>query len=522
MLADGDAMRRWLSESRIRRTALLWFVSGGVGCGVPGARMDASWAGDGAADVASRTDANASDLAPRPDGAPSDLAPQTDGPASDAQPDAPPSGSVFKLSDTSGLRLQVASDRTGHPVVMWTDALSAKTAFVYWDAASARWVPLPAVDQAGLFIVDPNGSGRPLVWQGLPPTSQTSLVTTVRRFDPAAGAWSAVVNLPDPPSLPLERHFTVDAAGNAHTFWRNTPGSNYWSWWRADAAAWEAATPFDEQYALVAGPTATFMWFERNALGVRRFDAQAGTWSAAVQLADLTQEPSLRIHTLVVGPDDAPMMVSFRRDPDQLTVEAWHGTASNAWGGREPVEAIPIAGDPNTLEGPIGALANPGRDFLWVPSRRADGTHETHVDRYDPELRAWELSRVLRGAVASPRLDLRADKAGRIYGCTAGTLLRFTPGADTWQDTPVAGGTDILRASDGGAFVVGFANGDELVAFRSDAGGAWRPARGYSGGAHPSVGSVAYDMAIAGPDRAVLVWTVSFGADAGVWAAFLD
>jgi hypothetical protein len=50
----------------------------------------------------------------------------------------------------------------------------------------------------------------------------------------------------------------------------------------------------------------------------------------------------------------------------------------------------------------------------------------------------------------------------------------------------------------------------------------WRAARAYSGGAHPSVGSVPYAMEIAGAERAVVVWTVASGSDAGVWAAFLE
>jgi len=60
------------------------------------------------------------------------------------------------------------------------------------------------------------------------------------------------------------------------------------------------------------------------------------------------------------------------------------------------------------------------------------------------------------------------------------------------------------------------------IGYRLGGGGAWRPARGYPGGAQPSVGSVAYAMEIAGPERALVVWTVDFGPEVGVWAAFLE
>ena len=268
------------------------------------------------------------------------------------------------------------------------------------------------------------------------------------------------------------------------------------------------------------------MWFERNALGVRRFDPGNESWSDAAQLADLTQESSLRTHLLVVAPDGAPMMVSLRRDPVELAVEAWHGQpGTNLWGARELIEDIAVATDPFQLQGPVGACADPAQDFIWVPVPLADGSFDLHVERYDPGQGAWALSRVLHNdlGLGAPSLDLRTDQAGRTYGYSAdGTLMRFDPAGPAWRDTASGTGSGILRVSDNGAFVVGYANGDELVAFRSEAGGEWRAARGYPGGAHPSVGSVPYAMEIAGPERALVVWTIANGADTGVWAAFLE
>jgi hypothetical protein len=486
---------------------LFWFVGGGIFCtSHRSGAMDASGPGDAGSDLPLRTDSS---------GAAPDLAP-------DVQTDTALPASVFKLSDTAGVRLQVASDRTGAPVVMWTGP-SGRTDSAYWNAAAARWVPLDAFDGGGMGLVDPNGGGQPLVRQDAPPPGQQSLDKTVRRFDPASGGWSALVALPGPPSLQYEWQLAIDGARNAHSFWRSSPSSSYGSWWRADTAAWEAAVPFDELYRLVASPAATFMWFDRNTLGVRRFDAVAGTWSEPVELADFPQA-TLRMRMLVVGRNGAPLMASLEREPDQLVVEAWRAEGgTNLWAARELVETIPVSGDPTSLEGPIGALADPVQDFLWVPVKLADGSFEAHVHRYDPGQRAWALSRVLRSSVGSPRLELRADGAGRVYGHSPGASMRFDPGAGGWQDTPTGiGSGGILRASDAGAFIAGYANGDELVVLRSDAGGEWRPARGYPGGAHPSVGSVPYAMEIAGPERAVVVWTVAFGADAGVWAALVE
>ena len=418
-----------------------------------------------------------------------------EGPSDAASPQ-----SVFKLSETAGVRLQVASDRTGQAVVMWTDPLGP-TRSVRWNAAEGSWLPLEAFDGDRPFLVQPNGSGRPLMNGRIPePGDAGTIKETVRRFDPGGGMWSALVDFPPPPSYENDRQLAVDPGGNAHSFWRNAAG-NTWSWWRAGGAAWEPTVPFDEVHNLVAAPAATFMWFARNALGVRRFDAAAGIWSEAAQLADLTQESSLRIHWLVVGRDGAPLMVSLRRDPGELAVGAWHGApGTNSWGARELVETVPVSSNPSSLSGPIGALADPVHDFFWVPVPLADGSFDGHVHRYDPAQRAWAPSRVLHSDVGTPRLDLRADGAGRVYGCSgAGVLMRFDRDTLGWQDTPAQVGGGIIRASDNGAFVVGFADGDHLVAFRSDAGGAWRAARGYPGGARPSVGSVAYAMEIAGP-----------------------
>jgi hypothetical protein len=432
---------------------------------------------------------------------------------------------VFKLSDGGGLQLQVASDRSGVPVVMWTDRSTGQINSVYWNAGATQWVPLEVLDGTGNFLIDPDGSGHPLVrWNAPPPTGTTSFDKTVRRFDPVSGAWGPLVTLPGPPSLANAWQLAIDGAGNTHAFWRETTSASYWSWWRAGSASWEAAVPFDEVYSLVVVPAATFMWYERNELGVRRFDAQAGAWSDLVQLADLTKESDIRVHLLAVGRDGAPLMVSYRRDPTALAIEAWHGQpGTNAWGTRELVESIPQTTDPNQLTGPIGAFADPAHDFFWVPATAADGTFETHVERFDPVQGTWALSRVLHSTIENPRVDLQTDSAGRAYGyVNDGTLMRMDPAAPTWQDTAGGVGSGILRTSDNGAFLVGYINGDEVGALRSDAGGEWRPARGYPGGAHADVGSVPFGMAIAGPERAILVWTTYYGPDTGVWAAFLE
>ncbi len=493
--------------------APLWLMpllaSTGIACGGHGGTAaDASSDADAPFDAPARSDA-ALDL------------------VSDGATDTTSPSSVFKLSGVSGLRLQVASDRTGAPVVMWTDPVSGATSSVAWNEAEAQWAPLETLNGTGPHLIDPDGSGHPLMrWNAPEQSNAVSFDMTVRRFDPASGAWGAPVPLPDLATVPSDYQLAIDGAGNAHAFWRDGSVNNYWSWWRSDGAAWAVPLPFDELYQLVAVPAATFMWFERNALGVRRFDAPTGSWSDAVQLADLTKESSLRVHALVVGRDGAPMMASFRRDPSQLAVEAWHGQAgTNLWGARELVEDLPVTTDPNQLQGSMGACADPAHDFIWVPVPLADGSFDLHVERYDPGQGAWALSRVLHNnlGLGAPTLDLRTDQAGRTYGSSAdGTLMRFDPAAPTWRDTASGMGSGILRVSDSGAFVVGYANGDELIAFRSDAGGEWRATRGYSGGAHPSVGSVPYAMEIAGPERAVVAWTVTYGADAGVWAAFLE
>ena len=492
---------------------MLWLVGAGGACGGRGgAAADASSANDaafdGPADASSANDAARDSV--------------SDGAADTASP-----SSVFKLSDVSGLRLQVASDRTGVPVVMWTDPVSGATSSVAWNEAERQWAPLETLDGAGPYLIDPDGSGLPLLrWNVPQPANAQSFDMTTRRFDPASGAWGAPVSLPDLGTEPSAYQLAIDGAGNAHALWHDGSSPSYWSWWRGDGAVWEVALPFEELYQLVAVPAATFMWFERNALGVRRFDAPTASWSDVAQLADLTQESSLRTHLLVVGRDGAPLMASLRRDPAQLAVEAWHGQpGTNLWGTRELIEDIPVTSDPNQLAGPVGACADPDHDFIWVPVPLADGSFDLHVERYDPGQGAWALSRVLHNdpGLGVPGLDLRTDQVGRAYGYSAGaTLMRLDPAAPTWRDTASGMGSGILRVSDSGAFVVGYANGDELVAFRSDAGGEWRAARGYSGGAHPSVGSVPYAMEIAGPERAVVVWTIANGADAGVWAAFLE
>ena len=471
------------SWSAIPWGMLAWFV--GAGCGGGGGRV-------------------------------ADAAVDSGGPADAAT--APP---LFKLSDTAGLRLQVASDRTGAPVVMWTDGLG-KAESAYWTQATDGWVPMPALDVTDPLLVDPNGSGHPLVeWNVAPDPLATD--RAVRRFDSTSAAWGPLVSLPGPRASSYSSQIVIDGAGDAHSFWRDIDGNDYWSWWQPGAAGWQPAMPFEETYRLVAAPVSTFMWFERNTLGVRRFDAVAGTWSSPVQLADLTKESSLRTHTLVVGRDGAPLMASLRRDADQLVVEAWHGqVGTNEWGARELVEAIPMSTSATVLYGPLRVLADPSQSFLWVPVPLADGTVDWHIERYDPGTGAWAEPWVLHDNAFVVSLDLRADGHGVAYGYSDdGLLLRYDPAAPGWQQTQSGIGGGVLRTSDGGAFVVGY-RGTELVALRSDAGGPWRPARGYAGGAQPSVGSTPYAMEIAGPERAVVAWTVDHGPDAGVWAAFLE
>jgi len=444
--------------------------------------------------------------------------------AADVAPEAGLPSSAFKLSDAGALRLQIASDRTGAPVVMWTDRTGNESA--YWDQAAGQWVPMATLGGGNPTLIEPGGSGRGLVrW----PVEQDAglMNSAAQRFDPTRGSWGALVGLPGPTPAPYDWQMAVDGAGNAHSVWREGGGYAYWSWWRADGPGWEPTVALDESYTLAVTPAASFIWFNRNTLGVRQFDAVAGGWSDTVQLADLTQESDLRVHQLAVGRDGAPLMTSLRRDPDQLVVEAWRGQPEpNVWGARELIETVPVSSDPNTLEGMVGALADPLGDLFWVPIPLADGSFDQHVERYDPAQGAWALSRVIHGAAGTgaPVVDLRADSQGRVYGCSnAGLLMRFDPATAAWQDTtPGMVGGAILRTSDGGAFVAGFADGNHLVAFRSDAGGTWRPVSGYRGGAQPSVGSIPYAMEIAGADRAVLAWTVDEGPDTGVWVAFIE
>jgi hypothetical protein len=441
--------------------------------------------------------------------------------AVDTSADAGPPPTVFRLSDTYGVHLQVASDRTGRPVVLWEDQ-DGHVDSAFWDPVAASWVPLEPFDGAQPLLIQPNGSGQPLMkWETN--SSGGGVDKAVRRFDPGSAAWGALVDVPGPPSVDVEWQLAVDGQGNAHSFWRGSVTTNFWSWWRAGGAAWEPAASIDDLYQLVMSPADTFMWRGGNDLGVRRFDAAAGAWSDAVVLADLTKESILSVHQLVIGRDGGPLMTSERRDPDQLVLEAWRGQAgTNSWGARTEVESIPVTGDPNSLDGSNGVIADPAHDFIWVAIQSAVGDYETHVSRFDPADGAWTVSRVFHAATDA-QLDLRADGAGRAYGYVQnGMLTRFDPRAPGWQDTMAGIGSGIIRTSDDGAFVVGFTNGDELTTLRSDAGSEWRPARGYPGGAHLSGGSVDFAMEIAGPERAIVVWTLSFGPDAGVWAAFLE
>ena len=185
-----------------------------------------------------------------------------DGPAdaardsvSDSATDTAPPSSLFKLSDASGLRLQVASDRTGAPVVMWTDRVSGANSSVVWNDAERRWVPLETLNGAGAYLVDPDGSGRPLVrWNVPQPPNAQSFDMTVRRFDLASSTWAAPVPLPDLATEPSAYQLAIDGAGNAHALWREGASPSYWSWWRSGSADWEVAVPFDEVYQLVVVP----------------------------------------------------------------------------------------------------------------------------------------------------------------------------------------------------------------------------------------------------------------------------
>ena len=86
------------------------------------------------------------------------------------------------------------------------------------------------------MLIQPDGSGRPLLSASVPtPGDAGTIEKFVRRFDPGGGTWSAPLDVPAPPSFDLDRQLAVDAAGNAHSFWRNAAG-NYWSWWRAGSA----------------------------------------------------------------------------------------------------------------------------------------------------------------------------------------------------------------------------------------------------------------------------------------------
>lgn len=425
---------------------------------------------------------------------------------------------TFELSEYSASDLdflEVTSDAAGRALVVWGRGTLIHSA--RWDPVEASWTALPEFLAENAFAVaSPDGGGALVAGTAASTQDPELLEVWARRFDLDSGVWSEPSSLPGT-SWQTDWQVVLDAAGTAHASWRHPDGDS-WSFWRAGSPGWEPAVAVEEESLLVAGGASTYLWSGNDALQVRTFDAASDSWSEATVLRDLTQQSGVSSHRLVTGRDDAALMISSRGASGEIVVEAWRKeSAEEPWGAAQTVMVIPVDTDPASSIGPIGGVADPAGDYVWVPHERGDGSFDLSVARYDPAKSEWIASRVFHGPSGPELLDLATDESGRAYGFSyAAGLVRFDPETQAWSDAQSSGAHHVLGA-DRGAFAFGW-NADGLIAFESEAGGEWRLATGQPATAALFQSDVDLAATLVGPERLLLVW----GTTEGLRAIFIE
>ena len=443
--------------------------------------------------------------------------------SSDASSDAYADNSAFRLDEHSGVRLQVVSDSAGDAIVMWEAGWgsSRRVRSLYWDAQDARWTDSESFDIDQFFLLDPHGSRFPaVIWSERVDAGGDLEHRFMRRFDPEARRWGPPVQQPDPPEYINTWDPGIDPAGNIHSFWRNAE-TNKWSFWRVEEPTWGPVATFDHEYLLQVERGGTFLR-DDYAFGVRRFDTASGTWSDQVDLLDPANRTPLQIHVLAVGTDGSALGVTSRGGTDRVVVEARRfDPTTQIWGPTESVMSVPTTSDASVLYGP-GAFTTGPQSFAWVTVPTADAGSEVHLARYDAQKHEWAPFRVFDGviAVGDEWFQLCADEIGNVYGMDPIGLVRV--GADgIWRETADQHASKI-KAGPHSAFAAGWDSQSRLWVLKSDRAGDWVPTRGLPEGAHADVGSVPYAVVTIGENRALVVWTVSYGPDEGLWASFVE
>jgi len=431
---------------------------------------------------------------------------------------APDLATAVRLFDQRATVLQVEADRSGHALVSWDDGLD--TGAVSFNSTRGSWSDPVSLGARNVWLVASAVGTFPAATWTKPVSPDSNMVNVwARRFDYVHETWTAPSALPVE-SWPNDWDIVADAGGDLLAFWR-TPDSDYFSRWPLGGDGWDQATTLDEAGYLVAGKESSFYWSERNTLLVQTYDRASATWSDAIALRDLTQETPLRADALLTGRDDTALMVSVRRDPDAILVEAWRKTPfRNEWGDAEVVMTLPAAGKDNILYGPDGALPDPDGDLVWVSFVTETGDFELDVARYDPTQATWSVSRTIAGgspsSSAPPDLELFADDLGRVYGSGDVGLTRFDRSTLAWNDSMRIHVPTVLPSAQG-AFAIGW-DGKKTSVIKSDAGADWRRTSGLPSGTK-DISYFGYNGALLEPERAVLVWEQDYGDNQGVWAA---
>lgn len=429
------------------------------------------------------------------------------------------SASAVRIFDERVVSYQVAADRAGHALVIWDEWTD--TGAASFDAGRGTWTERVGLGARDVRLVASATGAFPVATWSEAASSDSELVAVfARRFDLEREAWTEPAALPIE-SWPNDWYVVVDAQGDLLAYWRN-PEGDYVSRWPLGGFEWEPAVTLERSANLVAGAGSSFLWSDLNELAVRTFDATSGTWSDAVALRDLTHQSSLVNHWLATGRDDTALLLSDRRDEDAIVVEAWRKKPfRNEWGDAELVMKLPANGASNVLYGPIDGLPDPDGDFVWVPFVAATGDFEIDVARYDPKGRNWSLSRAITGIPSQlqAHFALVADAAGRPYGSGRMGLTRFDRATLAWDDTSGASASELLP-SPRGAFALDSDNEGPVV-LKSDAGEAWRLARGLPSGIM-DIASHGVRGGLLDPERAVITWSQDYGAEPGVWAALVE
>jgi hypothetical protein len=419
-------------------------------------------------------------------------------------------------------RLNVVSDRDGGALVAW-ETEDGQVSFARWHDAQQVWSFPEPVALKSAQLVDPYGSGRPVLW-GKAATSDLgeAPANVALRFDPARDEWGPPQSLSAWP----EPAIAVDGVGNAYvnasSLGFTVDGEVLWSWWPVAAQALPpprllAAYGYVDVFASAAA--GAWLLDSDAGAGVRGFDVRAGDWGPRSPSVPGRIDEQFHFE---LGRTGQIWGVTERSEPTQLVVQVQgYDPELAVWQPKETALSTDLEREEHDiLSARVFSSSSAGDTVVTYVPRQGEWVYDLELSRRAATTGVWSPLQVFPDVQATPGLDwFQEDESGGIYGYLSSKFLYCDAAGSASlsslpDDTPLFWWVTTSR----GAFALGHSSG-QLLAYRHD-GDDWRPARGLPA-IHTDAESRYYVLARVGHDRALVVWSAPDGRGP-LYSAFLE